>query len=316
MEEDNYVMDKIPISIALALGGGGVRGLAHIGVLRSLAKDIPINMIVGTSMGALVGAQYALEPDIDKIEERLLQILDRKEIKEIENLIGAHDVVEEKKLIIQGLLSFVKKIYLLNLRAIRRWIFSGREIAWIFNNLGLDVDFKKVKIPFCCLAIDLRTGDEIILDKGNIKEAVLASVSLPGVFPPVKKANWLLVDGGVVSSVPVDAARQMGADLVIAVGVEAGIDYNKKLGNGLDIMFQADAIRTYKLSELKLNTADIAIRPAVGHISWASFSRALECIKAGEKAADKIKPQIIELIKKKKREKFWKGFFSLPKYDK
>ncbi len=312
--EDSYIMDKVPVKVALALGGGGVRGMAHIGIIRSLQKDIPISMIAGTSMGALVGAQYALNPDIELIENKMMKILERKEIKEIENLISRHNAVEEKKLIIQTLLSFVKKMYLLNLRAIRRWIFSGKEISRIFDKLGLDVDFKKVKIPFSCVSVDLRTGEEVILHKGNIKEAVLASVALPGVFPPVRKGDRLLVDGGIISSVPVDAARAMGADIVVAVGVEAQVDYNKKLGNGLDIMFQADAIRAYKLAQIKLDFADIVIYPKVGNISWASFSKAGACIKAGEKAAEKIKPELIELIKKKRREKFWKGFFTFPKY--
>ncbi|MBU0635042.1 MAG: patatin-like phospholipase family protein [Candidatus Omnitrophica bacterium] len=314
MEEESYVMDKIPVKVVLALGGGGVRGLAHIGILRALSKDIPISMIAGTSMGAVVGALYALNLDTEEVEKKLFEILEKKEIKEIERLISGHNVVEEKKIIIQRLLTFVKKMYLLNLRAIKRWIFSGREINSIFDELGFDIDFKKLKIPFSCMSVDLRTGDEVIMNKGNLKEAILASISLPGVFPPVKKGNRLLVDGGVICSVPVDAAKEMDADLVIAVGVESAIDYNKKLGNGFDIMFQADAIRAYKINEMKLKTADLIILPEVGHISWASFSQAPECIKAGEKAAEKMKPQILDMIRKKRRDKFWKGFFSFPKY--
>ncbi len=107
----------------------------------------------------------------------------------------------------------------------------------------------------------------------------------------------------------------MKADIVIAIGVEAHVDYTKKLGNGWDIMFQADSIRAYKLSEMRLRDADITIYPDVASINWASFSRARECIIAGEEAAEKAKPQIMELINKKRRQKFWKGFFSFPKYN-
>ncbi|MCP4649117.1 MAG: patatin-like phospholipase family protein [PVC group bacterium] len=312
--DESYIMDQIPVNITLALGGGGVRGLAHIGVIRALEKITPINMISGTSMGAIVGAMYALNPDIERVEELLMTLLDKKEVKEIERLISGHTPVEEKKLIVQGLLTFVKKMYLLNLRAIKRWVFSGKEITSMFGDLGLDTDFKHAKIPISCVSVDLRTGDEIVLSKGAIMEAVLASVSLPGVFPPVKKGKRLLVDGGIISSVPVDAARKLGGDIVIAIGVEAQVDYNKKLGNGFDIMFQADAIRARKLAEIKLAQADLAICPKVGAIGWASFSRATECIEAGEKAVEKAKPKILELIKKKRREKFWKGFFSFPNY--
>ena len=313
--DDSYILDQIPIKVAVALGGGGVRGLAHIGVLRALGKITSISSISGTSMGAIVGALYSLNPDIDRVEEKVKKILEHNEVKEIEKLIKGHSPAEEKRLIIQGLLTFVKKMYLLNVRAIKRWIFSSKDVAHIFKELELDRDFKEVKIPLSCVSVDLRTGDEIVLSKGSIQEAVLASVALPGVFPPVKKGKMLLVDGGVITSVPVDAARAMKPDIVIAIGVEAQIDYNKKLGNGFDIMFQADAIRANKLAEIKLGMADLVIRPKVGSISWASFSNAQDCIEAGEKATERMRFKILSLIKKKRKEKFWKGFFSFPKYD-
>ncbi|MDD5746339.1 MAG: patatin-like phospholipase family protein [Candidatus Omnitrophica bacterium] len=312
---DSYIMDNVPIKVALALGGGGVRGLAHIGIIRALQKDIPIDMIAGISMGAIIGGYYALNKDVVALEKKVKGIISKKDVKEIEKIVSGHSPVDEKKLIMETLLTFVKQVYLMNLRVIKRWVFSGKEIDWVFNELGLDVDFQKTQIPFVCVSADLRSGKEVIIGDGNIKDAVLASVSLPGVFPPVKRGEQLLVDGGIIGSVPVDAARAMGADVVIAVGVEALVDYNKKLGNGIDIMFQADAVRAYTLSQLRMRDADFVIYPEVGNISWASFSRAEECIKAGEAAAEAIKPQLIELINKKRRAKFWKGFFSFPKYN-
>ncbi|MCG2703517.1 MAG: patatin-like phospholipase family protein [Candidatus Omnitrophica bacterium] len=304
-------MEKNPVKIALALGGGGVRGLAHIGIIKSLQKDIPLSMIAGTSMGAMVGAYYALHAEVATLEKKIIKIIEKKDIKEIERIIGSDNPGGEKKLIAQTLLTLVKRIYLLNLRAIKRWVFSGKEIYWVFDELGLNVDFNQVKIPFCCMSVDLRTGDDIMLNEGNIKEAILASTALPGVFPPLKKGNRLLIDGGITGSVPVAAAKSMAADIVIAVGVEARVDYNKILGNGLDMMFQADAIRADKLTGLRMKEADVQIYPEVWHISWASFSRARECIKAGEEAAEKAKPQIFELIRKKRREKAWRKIFSL-----
>ena len=307
-------MGRNRVKVALALGGGGVRGLAHIGVIRALQEEgVCIDMIAGTSMGAMIGAQYALNLNINAIERRMLAMADRKEVSAIEKLISGYSPSDEKKLIIQSLFSFVKQMVLVNVRAIKRWVFSGKEISWIFEHLEIDTDFRKFKIPFCCTSVDLRTGQEVIISKGSIKEAVLASVSLPGVFPPVKNGNRLLVDGGIIGSVPVEAARVMGADVVIAVGVEAKVDYNKKLGNGLDIMFQADAIRAWKLSDMRIKGADIIIHPDVASVGWASFSKADECIKAGEKAARAMKEQIWEVIKRKQKQKFWKNFFSLPK---
>ncbi|MFH1459348.1 MAG: patatin-like phospholipase family protein [Candidatus Omnitrophota bacterium] len=299
-------MAEKTVKVALALGGGGVRGLAHIGVIRALAKDIKIDIISGTSMGAVIGGNYALYQDIESLEKKVLEILKIKEIVEIEKIVSTQTAGEEKKLIVETILSFVKKLYFINLRALKRWIFNVKEISWIFDQLGLDTDFKNTVIPFGCTSVDLRTGEEIIFSQGNMKEAILASIALPGVFPPVKRGDKLLIDGGILGSVPVDLAREMGADIIIGVGVEAEVDYNKKLGNALDIMFQADAIRAYKLSELRLESADIKIYPDVADISWASFSRASECIKAGEEAANKAKPQILELLQQKKTKKFWK----------
>jgi NTE family protein len=313
--EDSYIMENIPVKVALALGGGGVRGLAHIGIIKALQQDIPIDMIAGISMGALVGGYYALNQDILSLEKKVKMIMDHKEIKEMEQLVSGHSAVDEKKIIMETLLSFVKQVYLMNLRAIKRWVFSGKELDWIFADLGLERDFKDVKIPFCCVSADLRTGNDVVINEGALKEAILSSISLPGVFPPVKRGDQLLVDGGIIGSVPVDAARAMGAEIVIAVGVEPQVDYNKKLGNGLDIMFQADAIRAYRLSQLRLRDADFVIYPEVGNISWAHFSKAEECIKAGETVAQAAIPQILELIRKKRRTKFWKGFFSLPRYN-
>lgn len=309
-------MGRNRVKVALALGGGGVRGLAHIGVIRALQQEgLQIDIIAGTSMGAMIGAQYALNPDINAIERKMLSMINRKEVIAIEKLISGYSPPDEKKLIIQSLFSFVKQMVLVNVRAIKRWVFSGKEISWIFEHLEIETDFRKLKIPFCCTSVDLRTGEEIISSKGSIKEAVLASVSLPGVFPPVKSGKRLLVDGGIIGSVPVEAARAMGADVVIAVGVEARVDYNKKLGNGLDIMFQADAIRAWHLSDMKIKGADIIIYPDVGDISWASFSKGDECIKAGEKTTRAMKEQIQEVIRRKQKQKFWKNFFSLPKIE-
>ncbi|MCK4994784.1 MAG: patatin-like phospholipase family protein [Candidatus Omnitrophica bacterium] len=302
------------IKVALALGGGGVRGLAHIGVIKALLDvGVDIDMIAGTSMGAMIGAQYALNPNIHDIERRMMSMLDRKEVKAIEQLISGYSPSDEKKLIINSLFSFVKQMVLVNVRAIKRWVFSGKDIAWLFDHLDIDTDFKKVKIPFCCTSVDLRTGEEVIISKGSVKEAVLASASLPGVFPPVKSGKRLLVDGGIIGSVPVEAARAMGADVIIAVGVEAQVDYNKKLGNGLDIMFQGDAIRAWHLSDIRIKGADVIIYPEVGDISWATFSKANDCMKAGEEATKKMKDQILEIIEKKRKKKFWREFLGLSK---
>jgi len=298
-----------PLTVGLALGGGGVRGLAHLGVIKELEKDIPIQMIAGTSMGAVVGGMYALDPNIAVIEKKLFIALASKPMRDMEQFMSGQSGGNEKKVIMENLLSFVKKVYLFNLRVIKRWLFDGSELMPLFNYLGFDADFKATRLPFCVVSADLHTGQEVVLRDGNMKGAILASIALPGIFPPVRRGRHVLVDGGIVSSVPVGPCRELGASLVIGVGVEARVDHHKKLDNGLDIMFQADAIRQAALSESNLQFADIVIRPDVGHIGWAEFSRARECVQAGARAAQRMKPEILKLIHSRKRKSFWRRLF-------
>ncbi|MCM8812630.1 MAG: patatin-like phospholipase family protein [Candidatus Omnitrophica bacterium] len=302
-------MGEKDLKIGLALGGGGARGFAHIGVLKALASEFPIHCVAGTSMGALVGGCFAHRPDVHLLEQHLVGVCERPGLKSIENLISGETFAEGKELILQALMSFVKKFYLLNLRMMRRWLFSGREIADIFDELGLNVDFRALALPFACTAVDLRSGEEFLLTKGNVKNSILASVALPGVFPPCKRGERLLVDGGVVGSVPVRAARALGADIVIAVAVDPYIPYIRKLGTGLDILFQTDAIRARALNALILEEADFVISPDVASISWAAFSRARECVRAGERAAEKLKPEIMKFLQVKQRARRWQKIF-------
>jgi len=177
--------------VGLALGSGSARGWAHIGVIRALAEaGIRVDYVAGTSIGALVGAVYA-SGEIDTLEEVVLQ-LDWKQI------VYFFDVILPKSGLIDG-----KKVS----------IFIGNNI-------------KKISIedlPFRAVSTDLNTGDEVAIRDGDIIEAVRASISVPGIFTPVKKKGTILVDGGLVNPVPVSVAREMGADFVIAVDLNHDI---------------------------------------------------------------------------------------------
>ncbi|MBN3038111.1 MAG: patatin-like phospholipase family protein [Candidatus Omnitrophica bacterium] len=295
--------------IALALGGGGVRGLAHIGVLKVFEEaKIPIDFIVGTSMGAVIGGSYALTRQSQELEHKVLDLLKRDEIAKLEALAG-ESRPEEKRMIVEGLVSFVKDLLLWNLKGIKRWVANGAEIKLIVKELVDELEFSHLKIPFACVACDLKNGEEIILDKGRLADAIMASSSVAGVFPPIQLHDRLLIDGGTTSEIPIEAALRLGVDFVIAVDVSSRIFY-EKFRHGMDILFQADEIRSYELNRLKLKMADFIINPAVENISWASFSKGQQCIREGEIAARKILPNLkATIIKRRALHSLKKLFF-------
>lgn len=188
--------NKIPYSVGLALGGGAARGISHVGVIKALCeKGVSIKYIAGTSMGAILGAIYAKDKDLKQIEDLVLNL----NWKKLATLIdpGFHFLRE-------GL------------------IHGDRIIETIHAILG-DVEFKELAIPFACKATDIQTGHEVLLNEGKVIDALRASISLPGIFAPVKVDGRYLIDGGVVDPVPVRWVRHEYPAFVIAVDVT--IDY-------------------------------------------------------------------------------------------
>ncbi len=176
-----------PKNIGLALGSGSARGWAHIGVIRALAEaGIEIRCIAGTSIGSLVGAAFALNK-IDVLEDFARQ-LDWKQI-----------------------------VSFLDVTFPRSGLIDGEKITDFFRGHVREINIEELPLRYCAVATDLATGREVVLNKGDLIEAIRASISVPGIFTPVKKNGGFLVDGGLVNPVPVSAARNMGADYVIAV---------------------------------------------------------------------------------------------------
>lgn len=296
--------------VGLALGGGGVRGLAHLGVLKVFEQEhISVDLIVGTSMGSVIGGGYSLLGEATILEEIVLTLLESPAIIKLEAL-AAESRPEEKKMIIEGLADFVKDLFLWNLKGIKPWIADGEEIRFIIKQIVGENEFSKTKVPFACVACDLKTGEEVILTEGKLKEAIMASSSVPAVFPPVQLGERLLVDGCVTSEVPIEAAQKLGADFIITSNVQSRI-YHDIFRHGMDILFQSDEIRSHELVRLKLKMADFVIRPQVEDISWAAFSKAKECIAAGEKAARQVLPRLKLSLQKKKRYSVFKRFLPL-----
>lgn len=303
------VLDKRRVRIGLALGGGGARGLAHVGVLKVFQEeDILVSVIAGTSIGSLIGGFFSLCPDAHVLEKRILPLLKRQEVANLENF-SPHFPPGTKKLTFPTrIASFLKELYIYNLQAARKSLMGTDGIYQLIKELIGESSFDRTKIPFVAVATDLEKGEEVPLHQGQMAEAILASCALPGVFPPLELRGRLLIDGGIVSAVPVEVTRRQGADMVIAVNLEREV-MRREFRHGLDIMFQADDIRAHELNQLKLASADIVIEPEVEDIRWAQFSRARECIKKGEEAARVAMPELKNLISRTRRKLLIKRFF-------
>jgi NTE family protein len=191
LEELIFKAKEGGLKFGLALGGGSARGLAHVGVIQVLeAYNIPIDIIAGTSIGSVVGSLYAAGASIDQLEEAALSM---------------------KK---------SKTFFLMDLALPHSGLISGKRIEEMLNDLALeDKTFDDLEIPFATVATDVESGAEVILNQGKVIDAVRASISIPGIFTPVKYQDYYLVDGGVVDPVPVDVVQKMGADIIIAVSL-------------------------------------------------------------------------------------------------
>ncbi len=252
---------KKPKKIGLALGGGAAKGLAHIGVIKELERaGIEISFISGTSMGALIGGFYAATKDIALIEKFFMK-LRHKDIYPVFRMIRKKDGAIFKNHLMQELEKMIE---------------------------GIKID--DCKIPFSAVATDVENGDEVIIKKGNLSEAIRASSAIPIVFPPVKTGGRLLMDGGLVNPIPANVARDMGADFVIAVDVssrwlnfeETDFFSPTKI---YAVMPYALSIIGHQLSRKILAGADVVIAPPVLGYKLFHFADAEEIIKKGASEA-------------------------------
>jgi len=262
--------------VGLALGGGGARGLAHIGVLQILEEeDIPIDMIAGASAGAAIGALYAQGKDASLIKNLAIKLLDWR-----------------------------KLLSLVDFGFSRTGLIHGKKVWELLKLImGGDVNFSDLKIQLACVATDITRCEEVVINEGSVVDAVRASFSIPGIFAVAKLKGRYLVDGSLVNPVPVSVVRRMGADFVIAVNVipdfkekrfqtdKEGIATFKK-PNIFNVVTQSFQMAQCLLVRSCLESADIVIRPRVAHIGIGDFRRRQECILQGELAT---KDSIIEI---------------------
>lgn len=275
--------------IALVLSGGGARGLAQIGVLEVFEKhDINVDLIVGTSIGAITGGMYAsgytpgeLRDITKSIDWESKLTLTRKYEREFL-------FVDQKKQQDKGFLSFsfdgIRPLLPTSLS-------SGQQIAELFNLYLLNArhkpkkDFFSLRIPFCAVATDLNKGERVVLKDGNLSESIKASFTFPLLYSPTRVKGKDLVDGGLTANIPVDVAKQLGADLVITVNSTSPLKNTEELQNPINTADQILSITLAQLNAEQLKNSDFIITPEIFNINSTDFGYADYMIEKGKLAA-------------------------------
>lgn len=257
--------------VALALGGGGARGFAHIGVLRVLEQEkIPVDLVVGTSVGALIGALYA---DTGRVLDAELAALQ----------------VRKEDLFDYGALSLLSG-----------GLVKGEKLERFVTSHVRARTIEQMKVPFAAVAVELRTGQTAVFESGPVAPAVHASAAIPGVFVPVEIDGITYVDGGVTAPVPAAIARRKGADVVIAVAIPAAVPADSPR-TPVGVVLHTISIMAAEIGRLHASEADVVVEPFVGDVGYDDFSQAKRLIEAGEEAARAALPRIRAALAAKQR---------------
>lgn len=258
--------------IGLALGSGGSKGLAHIGVIKALEENnIPIDFIAGTSIGAMAGGFYAAGLGVKEMEEIALEINWRKMF----SLVDPH---------------------------LKQGLITGEKVKTFIEGCVNGKRIEDCKIPFVAITTDLKTGEIVVLNKGEMSQAIRASISIPLVFKPVEIDGRMLADGGLSAPVPVKIVRGMGADIVIAVNLDKHYHNEKWKSGWYDIANDSLNILRHHLALSNVLTADIVINIDVGPNNyWYQFINGHDKILTGEKAIKEILPRLQETIRQKSK---------------
>jgi NTE family protein len=251
---------KRELKTALVLSGGSARGIAHLGVVKILKREgFKFDLVVGTSIGSLVGAAYALDIPLDHVEQVALKT-------------SAMD--------------------LLDITISRMGLTEGNRLEDVIRQVIMGKTFADAKTPLAITAVDVQTGEELYFTEGDLARTIKASCSLPGIFKPVELTGRLLIDGGMRQHMPTDIAKKLGANFI--VGVDVGFCIKKgRINSMLGIIMQSIQIMGEELSSHQSVNADILIAPALGaDMDQMAFNKAALIIKKGEEAAEHTLPEL------------------------
>ncbi len=298
----SQIEEKEDFKVGLVLSGGGAKGLAHIGALKIIEESgVQVDYVGGTSMGAIIGALYASGYNSRQLDS-IFQVLDfetliRDEVPRRAKTFYEKDESEKYAVTLpfdDFKLSFPSGIS------------KGQNVYNLLSRLLLHVknvdDFSKLPTPFFCVATNVETGQEVILDKGYLPRAITASGALPSLFAPVTIDETIYVDGGVVNNYPVDHMKSLGADIIIGVDVQDTLRGREKLKSAIDVLVQINNYRTINDMVEKRKKTDIYINPNIDDFSVVSFEEGRQIIEAGEEAALLVRSDLKNLAANQNKE--------------
>lgn len=296
------------MKVGLALGGGAARGVAHAGVLLELEKaGIPIDIIVGTSIGAVIGGMYAISPNADDVRAKLLGFFSSRDFQALRVDFTASTKSDERRGVLRKLAQTMRKSIFFGISITHLSYLSQEALEKEIGLLIPEMDFSQTKLPFSCAATDLNNNDVYYFSEGPMRRAIVASCSIPGIFPPVEYDGRQLIDGGWAVQSPVRRVKEMGADFVIAVQIDTEGDEELEMKNGLDVVLLGNRTTRRTLAKIQLEEADWVIRPNICDIHWADFERAAECLEYGSREAVSAIPALKSKLRGKRIRKFF-GF--------
>ena len=281
----NKVQDNLRPKIGLVLSGGGAKGLAHIGVLKIIdSLGVRVDYVAGTSMGSIIGALYASGYSGKQLDS-IFQNVD------FDNIIN--DALPRSSTAFSERDNMEKYAVKLPFNSFKiklpTALSRGQNTYGLLLKLLIHVntidDFSKLPIPFFCIATNVENGKQVILDKGNLTQSIMASGALPSLFQPVTINDEILIDGGLVNNYPVDELRAKGMDIIIGVDVQDGLASREELTSAPDLLFQINNFRTINDMKLKIEKTDIYIKPNIKDFNVVSFNEGNNIIKVGEFAA-------------------------------
>jgi NTE family protein len=271
--------------LGLALGAGGARGIAHVGALRVFEEEsIPIDLIVGSSIGALVGGAFASGLKTSALEKKIYEFLESPLFVE-SALISIRRFEAEKGLTLpQKIQGFFKSRLLIAQSMFKPGMLQNEDFQGMIDFFIPDIQVEETQILFRPVATDLVTGQPVIISRGSLRRAVMASCAVPGAVSPIAENGKLLADGGIIYMVPTIVAREAGAEFVVGIGVNCEVYADDRFSSAMDVYVRATNIGTFHLENRLLSQADVVIRPRVGKLHWTDFHRVNDLIEEGERA--------------------------------
>ncbi|MDO9333754.1 MAG: patatin-like phospholipase family protein [Dehalococcoidales bacterium] len=277
------------MKIGLSLGGGGARGYAHIGAIRALTEaGIPIDIVNGTSIGAVMGGGYALYKDVDRLTILIRQVIHNVNI----NYFNIFNHQSESQTFLRNWLAEA----VCDIASLRSSIQSHRHNLKALRAIFGEHTFADTKIPFSAVAHDLITGKTVVIRRGKLVEGILPSVAIPGIFPPVKRGKRLLVDGYVLANIPVCELREQGADFIISIELRSTEEAPYQ--NGLDILNGIEAMKQNRMERWAIAESNFHICINFRNYATERFDSHATAIELGYNVTKRVIPRLMRRLEK------------------